>query len=124
MERKTAAYSGDRIVADIRDGSRLPERDAGLRGRVDDAYKVRSPKSLTRYVNPELAKLNETTLQVLDDFPQAVQVLERELNVIETYLGALLDQMLGVAKAGEQSGPRQAFAKRGIGNHSRRRDND
>jgi hypothetical protein len=30
---------------------------------------------------------------VADDFPQSIPVLERELEVIETYLGELLDTM-------------------------------
>jgi hypothetical protein len=34
-------------------------------------------------------------LDVVDDFPQVIPVLQRELEVIETYLGALLDDALG-----------------------------
>lgn len=33
-------------------------------------------------------------LSVVDDFPAAVPVTERELDVLETYLGSLLDDML------------------------------
>ena len=32
--------------------------------------------------------------QVIDDFPIAVPVTQRELDVLETYLGSLLDDML------------------------------
>jgi hypothetical protein len=32
---------------------------------------------------------------VVDDFPQVIPVVQRELDVIETYLGALLDDSLG-----------------------------
>jgi len=32
--------------------------------------------------------------QVVDDFPEAVPVTQGELDVIETYLGSLLDDML------------------------------
>ena len=32
--------------------------------------------------------------QVVDDFPAAVPVTQRELDVLETYLGSLLDDML------------------------------
>jgi hypothetical protein len=32
---------------------------------------------------------------VVDDFPTAIPVVQRELDVIETYLGALLDDALG-----------------------------
>ena len=31
---------------------------------------------------------------VIDDFPEILPVLQRELDVIETYLGATLDQLL------------------------------
>jgi hypothetical protein len=32
---------------------------------------------------------------VVDDFPKVIPVVQRELDVIETYLGALLDDSLG-----------------------------
>jgi hypothetical protein len=32
--------------------------------------------------------------EVVDDFPQAIPVASRELDVIETYLSALLDDVL------------------------------
>jgi len=32
---------------------------------------------------------------VVDDLPQVIPVAQRELDVIETYLGALLDDALG-----------------------------
>jgi hypothetical protein len=35
---------------------------------------------------------------VVDDFPQEIPITRRELDVIETYLGALLDETLGVAE--------------------------
>jgi hypothetical protein len=31
---------------------------------------------------------------VIDDFPEILPVLQRELDIIETYLGATLDQLL------------------------------
>jgi hypothetical protein len=34
-------------------------------------------------------------LQILDDMPQAIPLARRELDVIETYLGTLLDDVLG-----------------------------
>jgi hypothetical protein len=37
-----------------------------------------------------------TALKVTDDFPEIPAVLDRELGAIETFLGALLDEMLGV----------------------------
>jgi hypothetical protein len=33
---------------------------------------------------------------VIDDFPEEIPITRRELDVIETYLGALLDEALGV----------------------------
>jgi hypothetical protein len=36
--------------------------------------------------------------EVVDDFPQAIPVAPRELEVIETYLGALLDDVLSQAE--------------------------
>jgi hypothetical protein len=33
---------------------------------------------------------------VVDDFPQEIPITRRELDVIETYLGALLDDALGL----------------------------
>ena len=35
---------------------------------------------------------------VVDDFPQEIPITRRELDVIETYLGAVLDETLGVAE--------------------------
>ena len=32
---------------------------------------------------------------VVDDFPEILPVLQRELDIIETYLGATVDQLLG-----------------------------
>jgi hypothetical protein len=36
-----------------------------------------------------------TALKVTDDFPEIPTVLDRELGAIETFLGALLDEILG-----------------------------
>ena len=38
---------------------------------------------------------NNAARQVTDDFPKSVAVLDRELDAIETYLGACLNEMLG-----------------------------
>jgi len=32
--------------------------------------------------------------QIVDDFPEVVPVTQRELDIIETYLGSMLDDML------------------------------
>jgi hypothetical protein len=42
--------------------------------------------------------------KVIDDFPQAIPVIPRELDVVETYLGALLDAALGTSKDPESPG--------------------
>lgn len=39
-------------------------------------------------------RVNKTYLQITDDFSNAIPVLGRELDAIETYLGALMDEML------------------------------
>jgi hypothetical protein len=41
------------------------------------------------------ATIIEPSLHVTDDLPQAIPLAKRELDVIETYLGALLDDVLG-----------------------------
>jgi hypothetical protein len=38
--------------------------------------------------------VNKTCPQLIDDFPYPIPVLERELDAIEMYLGALIDRML------------------------------
>jgi hypothetical protein len=49
------------------------------------------------FTGPAGARAADTTaLKVTDDFPEIPAVLDRELGAIETFLGALLDEMLGV----------------------------
>jgi hypothetical protein len=48
----------------------------------------------TQRTDPIETKVNKTSTQVIDDFPEHIPVLERELDVIEIYLGALIDEML------------------------------
>jgi hypothetical protein len=38
--------------------------------------------------------INESYPKIVDDLPEAIPVLSREIDVIETYLGGLLDQMM------------------------------
>jgi hypothetical protein len=50
--------------------------------------------------NAKLSKAPVGTVQKLfpdlvDDFPETMPVLQRELDIIETYLGATLDQLIG-----------------------------
>jgi hypothetical protein len=51
--------------------------------------------------NSELARYRRDAVTwagpiVVDDFPQEITITRRELDVIETYLGTLLDEALGV----------------------------
>ena len=76
MRRKPSSTSASRVIPENNlhpsaDGSRLRA------DRQQDAHKV------TRHW-PE----------VVDDFPEIVPVTQRELDVIETYLGSLLDDLL------------------------------
>lgn len=92
MRRKTGLASGARINADIRRGRHI----AGLAKRADIERRPRLPdgrnaqtRRLPRGTNVEPGP------KVVDDFFQAIPVAQRELDVIETYLGALLDDALG-----------------------------
>jgi hypothetical protein len=75
-------------------GNRHSQHIAGGTGQADR----RSPgaRHLRR---PPLIRRRAPTLvgagpNVVDDFPAAIPVTRRELEVIETYLGALLDETL------------------------------
>jgi hypothetical protein len=60
--------------------------------------------SARRRRNSELARpirrdaVTGAGLVVVDDFPQEIPITRRELDVIETYLGSLLDDALGGAE--------------------------
>lgn len=77
-------------------------------GPARQAHVQRRPRSTAtanarRRLNPELARLvrhGAVTFAnagrgVVDDFPQNIPVAPRELDVLETYLGGLLDDALG-----------------------------
>ena len=62
---------------------------------------VTKGRNAQRRRNPELARHRRDAVTcagpvVVDDFPQEIPITRRELDVIETYLGALLDEALGV----------------------------
>jgi hypothetical protein len=89
-----APPSGDRRRQDFAgrqaDGRRRPRLTDGPdahRRKPGSGRRIR-PRALT-FVQPN----------VVDDFPQAIPVISRELDVIETYLGALLDHALGIPKS-------------------------
>jgi hypothetical protein len=74
-------------------------RDAGARRRTlltgaPNAQRRRKPQlaPLTRRRVPTFVAVGP---EVVDDFPTPIPVALRELDVIETYLGALLDDALG-----------------------------
>jgi len=97
MERKAASPSADRIIADIRerrDDSRLFRHEVAQRPARASKIRHRKPYP-TRHIDPGVTGFAETNPHVVDGFPQAIPVLERELDAIETYLGALVEQMLG-----------------------------
>ena len=75
MRQKPASTSASRI---IRDNHRHPSAD-GSRMRTDLQQGLRAARQC---------------LQVIDDYPEIVPVTQRELDVIETYLGSLLDDLL------------------------------
>jgi len=84
---------------DSRYGART-ELDAGPRQAV--AGRRRHPEVRPRRdLDPRLARpicpsgVAFDGPHVVDDLPQVIPVAQRELDVIETYLGALLDDALG-----------------------------
>jgi hypothetical protein len=92
MDRKAASPSADRIIADTgecRDDSRLLWHEGFQRRARAARIGCRKP-----YPTPNIDP-DKTNPHVVDGFPQAIPVLERELDAIETYLGRILDQMLG-----------------------------
>ena len=76
MGRKSSSTSASRV---IRENNQHPSADSSdLR-----ADRQQNPRKVTR-----------NGLEVVDDFPEIVSVTQRELDVIETYLGSLLDELL------------------------------
>ena len=91
-------------------GARIARTDAGGRprwaGQTRQAQVQRRPR-LTDGPNAQRRRRSELARRirrgaarwagpgVVDDFPQEIPITRRELEVIETYLGALLDDVLG-----------------------------
>ncbi len=81
MERKAAPPSADRIIADTRER----RDDSPLLRHEARAAKIRHRKPFpTRHIDPGVTGFAETNPHVVDGFPQAIPVLERELDAIET----------------------------------------
>jgi hypothetical protein len=53
---------------------------------------------LGRQIHPQSLRVVQLGPEVVDNFPQGIAVGSRELDVIETYLGALLDDALEIPK--------------------------
>ena len=65
---------------------------AGSRGRAEARPRRGLRSQLARPIRHSVVMFDGA--EVVDDFPQAIPVAPRELEVIETYLGALLDDVL------------------------------
>ena len=89
---------------------RPPRYVVGPAGQADVQRRPRltAGPNARRRLNPELARpvrrgtvprgtvtFAKVDPDVVDDFPQDIPVASRELDVIETYLGGLLDDALG-----------------------------
>jgi hypothetical protein len=83
---------------------RRPRHVVGPAGQahVQGRPQLSAGPNARRRLNPELARLvrrgvvtfTNAGQDVVDDFPQDIPVAPRELDVIETYLGGLLDDAL------------------------------
>jgi hypothetical protein len=84
---------------------RRPRHVVGPAGQADVQRRpqLTAGPNARRRLSPELARLVRRGVVtfadaghgVVDDFPQDIPVAPRELDVIETYLGGLLDDALG-----------------------------
>ena len=81
----------------------------GGQAHVQRRPRLTAGSNARRRLNPELARVvrrGTVTFAkaghgVVDDFPQDIPVAPRELDVIETYLGGLLDEALGAREEPE-----------------------
>ncbi len=101
MERKPASTSRTRIDVDI-GGCQNPAGSAQAaisqhQPRVSDGPSAQRNRKvqLVQPIRREAVKAIDRDAAVLDDFPDSFPVPQAELDVIETYLGALLDEVLG-----------------------------
>ncbi len=98
MGQKTAATSArvDRKLS--RDLGTRSSASTAARRRAAHAAKSLGDQSLDRGRSARPAGPQATSItgpQVTDDFPEFAAVLDRELDAIEAYLGAYLDEVLG-----------------------------
>src|SRR5215510_8832094 len=96
MRRKPSSISAARIDVDGRrrecGGRSRPPRLLQSKTRPAD-HPHGSPEALPRPTVPEAAS-NVDSPQAVDDFPEVLPVTQGELDVIETYLGVWLDEVL------------------------------
>jgi hypothetical protein len=85
MRRKPDSCSGARTDP----GTRRRQNVVGLIRQAGVQPRRRRKCERGRPIRPGAVALAGP--DVVDDFPQAIPVVQRELDVIETYLGALLD---------------------------------
>jgi hypothetical protein len=93
MRRKPDSRYGARTELDKtwrRQAVASPRRRAEVRPRLDLKSRLATP------ICPPGVAFDGP--HVVDDLPQVIPVAQRELDVIETYLGALLDDALGRTK--------------------------
>jgi hypothetical protein len=105
MRQKLATPSGVRIDAPCSvDTGKVRRQDVASRtGQADTRRRLRStgaPNAQRRRKSKPAPLIGSgpptfAGVGVVDDFPTAIPVTPRELDVIETYLGALLDDALG-----------------------------
>jgi hypothetical protein len=89
MERKAASKA-----VEVRAGgqpARLAERSKSSHAARSCAARLRG--RIPRQAEQKLGGI--ANLKVVDDFPNSVAVLDRELETLETYLGPSLDQLFG-----------------------------
>ena len=101
MERKPASTSRTRIDVDIGGRQNLAgSAQAAIiqrQPRLSDGPSARRSRKLqpVQPISREAVKTIDLDAAVLDDFPESIRAFQAELDVIETYLGALLDEVLG-----------------------------
>jgi hypothetical protein len=101
MERRPASTSRTRTDVDIGGRQNLAgstQADSTQRQpRPSDGPSAQRNRKVqpVQPISGETVKAMGLDAAVLDDFPESIRVFQAELDVIETYLGALLDEVLG-----------------------------
>ena len=95
MERQASSPPGDHIGAvQLRrrrgDSARAGDQTADCRPRGPDP-RGGDPGRLP---DPVAAQVNKTYFPVVDDLPEDIPVLGRELDAIDIYLGTLIDELV------------------------------